>query len=79
MATTNGAAPAPRWRVTGQAMATKADPSQGLVEGWTVTFVTAAGDRGSVFVPLAQYNAATVRAAIEAIVPHVEDVRGLTA
>lgn len=70
--------PAPAWRVTGQVEDTRVGPDGRVETGVKVLFRTAAGVDGSVFVVNAQYNAASVLAAISERVAVLDAVSGLT-
>ncbi len=70
--------PTSGWSVTGQVQYKQLN-SQGLaVDGWRVSFQTANGTVGSVWLPLADYNADSVRAAIVAQVVKLDAVAGLS-
>ena len=64
--------------VTGQIEQTQVGANGTLVQGMTITFTTGTGTTGSVFVPLAQYNAATVKAMIAAQAAKIDAVAALT-
>lgn len=53
------------WKVTGQRQTRQLLPgNQNFTDGYDVTFVTGANVTATVFVPVAQYNAAGITAAI---------------
>lgn len=56
----------PAWEVISQRETTQASPAGVFTTGVTVMYRTAAGVYGSVFVPMAQYNADNVKAMISA-------------
>lgn len=69
----------PAWSVTGQTEGTVVAPNgNGVVDGYTVTFVTRTGTHGSVFVAHADYSAANVAALIGAKAAQLDQVAGLT-
>lgn len=69
----------PAWRVTTQVETMGIGPSGQATRGVSVGFTLADGTAGSVFVPDAQYNPDTVRAAIQARAAAFGAVKGLTA
>lgn len=68
----------PPWAVTAQREDYVLGPDGAAVPGWVITFRTAAGQVGSVRVPLASYRTDTVRDAINAAVATIEAVASLT-
>lgn len=66
------------WRVGSQVQATRRTSNGQLVEGWEVHFLTGYGVSGSVFVPAATYDPATVRTAIAAKVRNLDAVAVLS-
>ena len=79
MADTKAPAPAgaPAWTVTGQQETTDQDVSGRYVRGIRVSFRTAAGIDGSVFLPDARFSAAAARAAIAEKVSRMTSVADL--
>jgi hypothetical protein len=67
----------PAWEVTQQTEATDIGPTGAYVSGVRVTFRTASGAVGSVFVPHTDYTVERVRAAIAARAGVIEGVAGL--
>lgn len=67
------------WKVTGQQETTETTPGVGFTRGFRVFFTTDAGNSGSVFVPVGQYEAGKVRALIAAAATTMDDISGLTA
>lgn len=73
---------ADKWRVISQSLQNDlSDSGVGFVPVWQVTYeVTsgpATGTRGKVNVPAAQFNADTVKSAVDAAVYHLDQVAGL--
>lgn len=52
------------WKVTGQQQTTGLDESGRATQGVTVSYLTASGVSGSVFVPLTRYTPENVKAEI---------------
>lgn len=72
----------PKWHVTSQNLTTSiSDSSAGFESVWEVRFTVddgpAKGHAALVRIPAAQYNAATVKAAIDALTYHMSSVAGL--
>lgn len=67
------------WKVTSQQETTETTPGVGFTRGFRVFFTTAAGNAGSVFVPVGQYEAEKVRALIAAAATTMDSVSDLTA
>lgn len=65
------------WTVTGQMEVTAPDSTGRYVQGVKISFTTFEGLSGTVFVPDAQYNTASVAAAIGARVAQMRAVHGL--
>lgn len=74
---TDSPAPAPRYVVQGQAEVTDIGPTGAYVSGVRVTFRTASGSIGSVFIPGDQYNLDTVKSAVDARCATMEAVAAL--
>lgn len=72
------AATGPAWTVISQVETMGIGPTGTAGSGVKVTFRTMDGTTGSVFVPDAQYNADTVKAAIIAKAATLAEVKGLT-
>lgn len=68
---------APQWTVTSQLEGTGQDANGRYVEGFKVSFTTASGLSGSVFVPNAIYNKESVRQQIAQRVAQMLDVHSL--
>ena len=68
----------PPWSVVSQQEQTQPGPNGQLTDGMVVTFLTESGVTGTVFVPLTQYSAATVRQLINDKVSIIESVNSLT-
>lgn len=68
----------PAWTVTGQVETTDQGPDGTYVPGVRISFRTATGANGSVFLPHAQYTVAAVRSAIAARAAVLDEVAGLT-
>lgn len=69
----------PAWHVTGQVEALEPGPNGNYVRGWRISYTTAGGTVGSVFVPKNIYSAAGVSQAINAevnVVSNVEKLQG---
>lgn len=75
MAPQNDAPPA--WSITSQREDYQLAPGGQLAAGVVVTFTTASGITGSVFVPNAEYNTAKVRALVSARAEAMEAVHRL--
>lgn len=54
----------PSWTITGQVEQLKPTPDGKVTQGVAITFRTAAGNVGTVFVPDAQYSPSAVAAAV---------------
>lgn len=67
----------PAWEVTGQIEKVDLGPNGTFVQGVAVTFRTADGSVGTVFVPVEQYTADRVRAAINARAAALAEVAAL--
>lgn len=70
------------WHVTSQSLQTElSETGVGFTPVWQVKYVVdsgpAKGTRGQVNVPAEQFNADTVKAAIDAAVYHIDKVAGL--
>lgn len=74
---TDSPAPAPRYVVTQQAEVTDIGPTGAYVSGVRVTFRTASGSIGSVFIPGDQYTVDNVRKAVDERCATMESVAGL--
>ena len=68
----------PAWVVTGQNETVDTGPDGSFVPGVRVSFRTAAGVTGAVFVPLAGYTAENVKASINARASVISEVGSLT-
>jgi hypothetical protein len=66
------------WKVTGQVETVDLGPAGTFVQGVRVTFATAEGAVGNVFVPSDQYSVERVRAAISDKAATMAAVHGLT-
>lgn len=67
------------WRVTTQQPSTRIIAGTvGPVSGYAVGFITSTGTTGTVFIPLPQYTADNVKAAISAQVAAIDAVSSLT-
>lgn len=76
--TVAGNTPEPAWRVVPpQRQETRSDATGRFVEGWVVSFQTRGGHTGAVFVPLAQYTAQNVSAAISRAAATIDQVGNL--
>ena len=67
------------WKVTAQVPKTGLDASGRAVQGVEVSFQTAKGNPGIVFIPSARYSVDTARAAVmeqAAIIDAIHDLRG---
>lgn len=71
-------APTEGWRVTGQSETLQPDPAGRVVNGVQVTFMTAKGVQGSVFVPRNLYTVTNVQAAVAAAAHEMDQVQGLS-
>jgi hypothetical protein len=69
--------PRPKWRVVGQSETLQPDATGRFTHGVLITFQTAEGLVGTVFVPDVHYNPAYVREAINAKVKLMEEIQGL--
>lgn len=67
----------PAWVITAQVQTTDLGPSNAYVEGVKVTFRTAAGAIGAVFVPHTDYTAARVRQLVGDRAAVMDEVAGL--
>ncbi len=67
----------PAWEITGQAEQIKPTPDGRVTSGVTVTFRTAAGNTGTVFIPDAQYSPAAVAQAVGQRAAAMDAVSGL--
>jgi len=76
--TMNQTPPPTTWQVTGQTEYTQVGQTGPPVAGVKVFFTTGQGHSGSVFLPSAQYNAANVRAAVQAAAVNMDQVGSLT-
>ena len=68
----------PGWRVVGQTMQTLPGPGSGLTTGWRVTYETAQGVQGSVFVPQNEYTPDRVKELISEAVATVNQIHQLS-
>lgn len=68
----------PAWAVTAQREAMEPDATGAYVAGYVVSFTTAAGHPGSVFVPMRDYTVEKVRALIAARAVTIDAVGELT-
>lgn len=68
----------PAWVITAQMETTDVGPQGTYVSGVKVTFRTAAGVMGSVFVPQADYTVDRIRALINERAAVMDNVAGLT-
>jgi hypothetical protein len=68
---------APAWTVTNQMETSDLGPAGTFVSGVKVSFRTASGATGSVFVPQADYNVDKVKALIDAKAATAEGIAGL--
>lgn len=68
----------PAWTITAQREDFQPGPNGQLTSGVVVSFMTALGATGSVFVPHASYSVDTVRAQIDARAKTMDAVQGLT-
>lgn len=66
------------WRVTGQTPTTRPGPNGRFVDGMLVHFATGLGNVGTVFVPEANYNQATVGRAVAAKAALIDSVAQLS-
>ena len=72
----------PTWRIVNQRQDTIiSEVGPGFQTVWEVTYEVTSGPgtgtRGTIHVPVSQYNADTVKKAIDAAVYHVDQVAGL--
>lgn len=68
----------PGWRVTGQTPTSRLDQNGRPTTGWLVSFQTARGEDGSVYVQDRFYTPEFVRQAIVSQVERMDGVAGLT-
>ena len=68
----------PRWSVTSQIEQVQATPGGQLVDGYTVSFVTAQGHQGTVFIPRTSYNRDTVTREVDTQARLLDAVGALT-
>lgn len=66
------------WHVTGQSETLQPDPAGRVVAGMQVTFLTAKGVQGSVFIPRNLYTVTNVQAAVAAAAHEMDQVQGLS-
>lgn len=66
------------YHVTGQIEGTGRNNAGAFIPGVTVTFAMSNGHGGTVFIPQDRYDAANVKAAIEARVAQIRDVGNIT-
>lgn len=66
------------WRVESQQETTELDARGNAVRGYRVYFVTGKAQHGSVFVALAMYNPANVRAAVAAHAGQLDEAASLS-
>lgn len=66
------------WKFDNQVETIQPSPTGGVTSGFKVTFITGDGHSGSVFVPDAQYDPATVKALIDAKVAIMAQVARLS-
>ena len=66
------------WAITGQMPTTELVAGQGFVAGTKVSFQTAKGNAGSVFIPQAAYNTDNVRARVAQLAAQLDEISGLT-
>jgi hypothetical protein len=71
------AGPTYTWKIEYQIRTVGIGPDGRAAEGWKVGFVTASGVHSSVFLPLANFNANHVKAAIQEQYAHIEAVHKL--
>jgi hypothetical protein len=69
---------APAWTITNQMETSDLGPSGSYVSGVKVSFRTASGATGSVFVAQADYTTERVRAAVAAKAAVADEIAGLT-
>ncbi len=67
----------PKWTVTNQLETTKPNAAGQYVDGVSVSFQTANGLIGSIFVPHTQYNPENVKGLINAKVEAMQSIQGL--
>ena len=79
MSAPNYAIPSSGWTITAQIEGTRVVPPGRVETGTTVYFTTGNGDQGSVFVPLAQYNVETVKAAVAARAGQLDAIANMSA
>lgn len=70
-------APGTGWEIKTQVSKVAPGPGGGLTQGYEVTFQTASGVLGAVFIPQLQYNVANVQAAVAAQALIMDQVAGL--
>lgn len=68
----------PTWTIVGQAEDFRQDERGNFVQGFVVTFRTASGATGTVFVPADRYTVDEVRQRVSAMAQTVQAVAGLT-
>lgn len=73
-----GVPAATTWQVTSQVEGSQILPGMGVTRGVTVYFTTGQGNAGSVFVPLASYETAKVRALVAARAAQVDEIGNLS-
>lgn len=71
-------AEAPRWSIIGQREDYRPGPGGAFILGRVVTFQTSAGDQGTIFLPVEQYTADNVKAAIDKLADTMLAVSDLT-
>jgi hypothetical protein len=69
---------APAWTIIGQAEEFRQNKAGAFVSGVTVTFTTAGGQQGSVFLPNEEYTEANVKKAVGDRASVMANVAGLT-
>lgn len=72
------AASTPAWKVTAQTETTDRGPDGRAARGMSVQFVTAKGVHASVFVPLNQYDPASVSTLVGERAKLIDSVHGLS-
>lgn len=68
----------PAWTITAQVQSTDMGPANAYVDGVRVTFQTAAGAIGSLFIPNTEYTVERVRSLVAARAAVMDQVAGLT-
>lgn len=66
------------WRVTSQQETQQPGPAGTYTKGVNVYFALDSGEAGSVFIPQAQYNTETVRAAVQARADQMAEIGQLS-